>query len=133
MNVGLLDGKSASKQLKRTLLATLCFDGEHEVRTAQVARHSPLATCARNDIVLIKDESIYRAGQVQLHCEVDGAALSLVTIFTLIELAPGAGYAVWKVGTEGATPAPTHRILEATVFTQWEGDVMCALLPMAYN
>ena len=84
LDAGLVDGKSASKQLKMKLLARFRFDGEHEVRTAQVARHSPLAICARNDIALIKKESRYRAGQVQLHCEVDGAALYLVTVFTLI-------------------------------------------------
>ena len=95
-----MDGKSASKQLKRTLLASFCFDGEHEVRTAQVARHSPLAICARNGIVLVKEESIYRAGQVHLHCEVDGAALSLVADVTLIDHMLDAGYVVWKVGKE---------------------------------
>ena len=128
-----MDGKSASKQAKRTLLASLCFDGEHEVRTAQVARHSPLATCARNDIVLIKEESRYRAGQVQLHCEVDGAPSSLVTVFTLIEHVPDAGYAVWKVGDEGATTVPTGRILEAVVYAIWEDDVIRTLLPMEYR
>ena len=82
----------------RTLLAIFCFDGEHEVRTAQVAMHNPLAICVRNGIVLIKEESIYRAGHVQLHCAVYGAALSLVTVFTLIEHVPDAGDAVWMVG-----------------------------------
>ena len=131
--VGLVAGKSASKQVKRTFLTSLCFDGEHEVRTAQVARHSYLATCARNDIVLIKEESRYRAGKVQLHCEVDGAALSLVTVFTLIKHVPDAGYAVWKVGDEGATPVPTDCILEPVVYTKWEDDVICTLLPMEYR
>ena len=84
LDAGLVDGKSASKQLKRKLLASFCFDGEHEVRTAHVARHSPLAICARNGIALIKKESRHRAGQVQLHGEVDVAALYLVTVFTLI-------------------------------------------------
>ena len=50
--VGLVDGKKAPTQLKRTLLESCCcFDGEqHEVRTAQVARHSPSAICDRNGI-----------------------------------------------------------------------------------
>ena len=97
-----------------------------------MARHSPLAICARNGIALIKKESIYRAGQVQLHCEVDGAALSLVTVFTLIEHVPDAGYDVWKVGDEGATPVPAHHILETVVFATWADDVICTLLPMEY-
>ena len=98
-----------------------------------MARHSPLAICARNGIVIIKEGSRYRAGHVHLHCEVDGTALSLVTVFTLIEHAPDAGYAVWKVGDEGATPVPTDRILEAVVYTNWEVAVICTLLPMEYR
>ena len=86
-----------------------------------------------NDIVLIKEESRYRAGQVQLHCEVDGAALSLVTVFTLIEHVPDAGYAVWKVGDEGATPVPARHILETVVITPWEAGAHCTLLPMEYS
>ena len=81
----------------------------------------------------IKEESRYRAGKVQLHCEVDGAALSLVTVFTLIKHVLDAGYAVWKVGDEGATPVPTDCILEPVVYTKWEDDVICTLLPMEYR
>ena len=131
--VCLADGKSASNQLKRTLLASFWFDGEHEARTAQVARHNHLAICEGNDIVLIKEESIYRAGQVQLHCDVDGEALSLVTVFTLTEHVHDAGDDVWKVGYEGATPMPTGSILEAVLYTKWEGAVICTLLPMVYR
>ena len=59
--------------------------------------------------------------------------MSLVTVFTRIEHVPDAGYAVWKVGDQGATPVPTDRILEAVVYTTCEGDVMCTLLPMEYR
>ena len=59
--------------------------------------------------------------------------MSLVTVFTLIEHVPDAGYAVWKVGDEGATPAPAHHILETVAFTPWQPDVTCTLLPMEYR
>ena len=91
-----MDNNSASKNLERTLLASFCFDGPHEVRTAQVARHSPLSIRATKDVALSNEESSYRAGQVQLHCEVDGAALSWAAVFTLIEHVPDDGYVVWN-------------------------------------
>ena len=46
---------------------------------------------------------------------------------------PDAGYAVWKVGDEGATPVPTDCILEPVVYTKWEDDVICTLLAMEYR
>ena len=70
---------------------------------------------------------------MQLHCEIDGAALSLVTVFTLIEHVPDAGDAVWKVGNDIATPAPTDCILKAAVYTKREGDAMRTSLPVEYR
>ena len=33
---------------------------------------------------------------------------------------------------EGATRVPTGSVLEAVVYTKWEDDVICTLLPTEY-
>ena len=131
--VGLVNGKPASKPTKRKLMASLDLEGERDIKSAQVSRFSPLATCARNDIILIKRGDRFQAGKVQYHCEVDGEALSLVSMFTLHQRVGDSGYATWRVNEEGAIPVPTANILEAVIYSYWAGDLVCTLLPMEFR
>ena len=114
-------------------MQTLGLDGDHDIKTAVVSRFSALETCARNDVVLIKEDARFRAGKVKLHCEVDGEALSLVSMFTLQQHVAAAGYAVWKVSEDGAALMQTNRILHSAVYSNWPGDLVCTLLPMEFR
>ena len=132
--VGLVNGKPASQATKRRVMASLGLEGERDIRSAQVSRFSPLATCARNDIVLIKRRGDrFQAGKVQYHCEVDGDALSLVSMFTLHQHVGDSGYATWRVNEEGAIPVPTANILEAVIYSYWADDIVRTFLPMEFR
>ena len=131
--VGLVDGRAASRRMKREVAHALGLEGAHDIKAALVSRFNPLATCAKNDIVLVKSEARFRAGRVQFHCEVDGEALSLVSLFTLRKHDAACGYAVWEVSDGGAIPVPTASILDVVVYSKWADNLVCTLLPCEYR
>ena len=85
-DVGLVGGRAASKAIKKVLIDEL--ELEHHVEAANSikvsaeSRFSPLAACHKSDFVLYKDgQGDLKAGKVQLHCEVLGLPISLVSAF----------------------------------------------------
>ena len=103
MQQSLILVESASRAPVRTfrqliLEALGLEDDGRAILTASDARFSPLATCRRHDVVLLRDGSGLRAARVQLHCAVDDECVSLVQPFTLHRRRPGIALAVWRVG-----------------------------------
>ena len=100
-DVGLVAGRAASKAIKQVLTAELELERHGEaansIRFAVESRFSPLATCHKSDFVLYKDgQGGLKAGKVQLHCEVLGLPISLVSAFEAYKLEPNFAYSVWK-------------------------------------
>ena len=101
--VGLVGGRPASKKA-RALLNTMleCITPETEVHTSSEARFNALAHCQKGDVVLIRHDSSFFAGQVLMHASVEGVLLSLVTEWSLHSTNMEAGYAKWD--TRGFRP-----------------------------
>ena len=68
-----------------------------------------------------------------MHCEIDGEPLSLVSLFTLQTHVSDRGYAVWKVGDDGAETVHTSDILDVVIYSHWADDVVFTLLPIDYR
>ena len=100
--VGLVGGRPASKKA-RALLNTMleCITPETEVHTSSEARFNALAHCQKGDVVLIRHDSSFIAGQVLLHASVEGVLLSLVTEWSLHSTNMEAGHAKWDARGSG--------------------------------
>ena len=92
-----------------------------------------MGACAKNDVVLVRRDNSFEAGKVQTHFDVDGKALTLVSMFTLVRHEPARGHAVWRVSSEGAEIIPTSQILDVVIYSHWSADVVCTLLPPDYR
>ena len=133
-DVGLVDGRPMSKRMSRELMEDMALEGEPHLRTAATSRFSALAAAACGDVVLVKDEGgRFRAGKVDLHCEVNGEPLSLISLYVLEKHVASSGFAVWQVGDDGAQVTPTGWILDTVVYSVWENNRICTLLPMEYR
>ena len=79
--------------------------------------------------MLVREANRFRAGRVQIHCEVDGDAFSMISMFTLRKHEPALGCAVWDVSDDGAETVPTRIIIDTVVHSKWADNVICTLLP----
>mgnify|MGYP001094063603 CR=1 FL=1 len=131
--VGLVNGNAASKSSKRRLLEVMGLEGDHDINTCIESRFNSMGACAKNDVVLVRRDNSFEAGKVQIHFDVDGEALTLVSMFTLIRHEPARGRAVWRVSSEGAEIIPTSQILDVVIYSHWSADVVCTLLPPDYR
>ena len=116
--VGLVEGRQAPERV-RTLICRELELEHHDliVRYANTNRHSPVGTSQKNDVVLFKEGDGFRAGRVQLHCEVSGYPISLVTIWSLHRNESAAGYAIWACGPEDIVLCiETSDILETVTY-----------------
>ena len=97
--VGLVGGSLASKRIKQLLSAELELDPKGEavesIKCSPQVRFSPVALCDRNDVIIFKDDSGFRAGRVQLHCEVLGLPISMVSVFAVHKVGSDSGYSEW--------------------------------------
>ena len=128
-DVGLVDGKTPSKRLRRQMVSALDLDAGVDIKTALVSRYSALGTCAKTDVVLVRDGAGFAAGQIQFHCEVDGEALSYISVFTLLRRDNAEFYAVWRKDDDGAQAVPTRDILDTVVYSKWSETDYCTILP----
>ena len=106
----------------------LNFGDDEVVLVSIEARYSAVGTCRRNDVVLIKDGSSYRAGQVLLHASLLGVAVSLVSVWSLHSINTAAGYAKWHVD-DSKRLIETSDILDSVCHTKLSGNVVTTLLP----
>jgi hypothetical protein len=97
--VGLVGGRPASKKLRLVIADALDLDDGDEVRVARESRFNAVGTCKLNDVVLLKDGDSFRAGQVQLHCDVNGVPISIIDVWELHRYTDAdVGYVIWKKG-----------------------------------
>ena len=125
VSVGLVDPVGPNKALLEYLLE--CFPGvapEH-IRTSQTLRFSEFDCCSKGDVVLLKDDSGFKAGQIWWLASVYQQCVALVSSWD----------AVSKTATSinwFAVDAPelfaAEDILETCIWKR-SGDVVTTLLP----
>jgi len=131
--VGLVGGKPAFKKIRSAILASIDIeDKDCIINVSKESRFSPVGTCMKNDVVLIKEGHAFRAGQVQLHCDVEGVALSLVQLFDLHAKDAGSEFAVWKP-RDGADWIETCDILDTVAFKHLPDGSVGTILPIEYR
>ena len=131
--VGLIRGRPARSKSRRLILAALGLDDDGTaVLTASEARFSPLATCRRDDIVLLRDGTGMRAARIQLHCMVANECVSLVQPFTLHRRMPGTALAVWQVNDGPHECWELKAILAAVEFCVYPDGRVGTLLPIEF-
>ena len=103
------------------------------ITTAAVSRISPLATCARKDIALVRDGTGgYFAAKVLWRVDIGGIPASVTQRFALKRMERGQGYSEWL-------PQDQFEMLETALSldavpnpTQDDGSV-CVLMPCEYR
>ena len=131
--VGLIGGRPAAQNVRATITSLLELKPEHVVRVALESRFNALATCKKNDVVLIKiDESEIKACKVLLHFEVMNVSLSLVTLWELHSRNSDAGTSDWKV-TEAIELVETQDILTCLCYSELKNGIVRVLLPTEFR
>jgi hypothetical protein len=132
-SAGLVGPRAISKAGQRALYRGLDLDcSMHEVMSSVVMRFSAFATCAKNDIVLLKRNGSNIAGAVQMHISVDAVPVSLVTIFELVQLHAGTGYAVWKK-TDTSVLIEATDIIDVLITTQLPDGRLGSIVPLEFR
>ena len=91
-----------------------------------------MASCQKGDVVLIKYDSSYKAGQVLLHASVNGVPVSLVTEWGLHSINRDAGYAKWHTCGHSRIMIETADILDAVCYTK-HSTIATTLLPAEFR
>jgi len=128
--VGLVGAKAPSTAMKK-VFAELGLGDQH-VMWSRESRFSPLATCMKDDMVIFNSADGIKAGKVQLHCEVEGVATSLVSFLSLVKKEAGSGYAVWA--NSGVTQLiETTSIVDTVVYSNLANNSVGIILPLEFR
>ena len=137
-SLGLVSGSKPSKRILQVLCNALEIDKDHgddaaSILVANETRFRSVATCFAKDVILLKESaSSFRAGVAELHCEVHGVAITLISAYNLSKLEPH-GYSVWKVSEAPAKFIETDTILETLVYSDLPNGNLGILLPLEYR
>ena len=139
-SLGLVNGSRPSKRILQVISNALEIDQDGgdaaSILVAKETRFRSVATCFAKDVILFKDGAgSFRAGVAELHCEVHGVAITLISAYNLSKLEPH-GYSVWKV-----FEAPdqlykfieTDQILDTVVYSELPNGNLGILLPLEYR
>ena len=98
LDLGLVGGRAAPRRSRNSIFDPLGIpdSGELPCSVAKESRYSACGTCSVSDVVLVRDGDDFVAGKIELHCDVDGIVLSLITTMRLVRTERAAGYAVWQ-------------------------------------
>jgi hypothetical protein len=132
--VGLVGGRPASKKLRLAIADALGLEDGDEVRTARESRFNALGTCIQHDVVLVKDGDSFRAGQVQLHFDVNGVPISIIDVWELHRYTDAdVGFATWKKVGESRDFFGTEDIIDVMAYQPLAGDMVGVILPVEYR
>ena len=133
LDVGLVNGTRAPKDSRQLILEALGLEDDgRAILTANDARFSPLATCRRHDVVLVRDGSGRRAARIQLHFAVDDKCVSLVQPFTLHRRRPDTALAVWQVSDGPHECWETQAIVALVEFCEYPDGKVGTILTLEY-
>jgi hypothetical protein len=133
--VGLVGGRPAPKSVRQMIISSIDIEDDScSIKVAKESRFSAIGSCMRNDVVLVREnDSSFRAGQVQLHCDVEGVALSLVKLFDLkIKDSAGTGFEIWQP-RDGAEWIETSDILDTLVYEALPDGSVGTILPVEFR
>ena len=131
---GLVHGKTPSAQLGAQLVDGLKLEAGDGIRVGLESRLSHLATCAVGDVVLFEEANEnFRVGKVQLHCEIEGVPITLVSTFDLQSHNSSCGHSLWKQRANANKYIGASRILHTVVYMQLPADVVVINLPFEYR
>ena len=133
--VGLVSPKAPSRRMKGMLKSEMSIDADiHEVKWSTESRFSPLATCRKDDVVVFKAADNIMVGKVQLHLEVEHAAVTMLKVYTLVRTEAGSGYATYMCNDEGASLIETECIVETIVYNSSLANDRCGIiLPIEFR
>ena len=131
--IGLVGGRPCSKKLRKLLTEHLECENCWEVLTGACSRHSTYGICHTGDVVLIKEGSSFRAGQVLLHACVENVPLTVVSAWDLHSLEAELGYAKWHLSRKRML-IETKDILDTVCHTKLSGaTIVTTLLPPEFR
>ena len=128
--IGLVRPRAAPRVLRDFLTRSVGASDadELEIRTAHESRFSPLATCTKNDVVLVRSGSSFVAGQVWAHAEIDGVCVTLVSLWELLHVNADRGDAEWRL-QDNPLMIDTTDIIDTVIWMQLGDNVVRTLLP----
>ena len=137
-DVGLVKGTTASIKVKQILTNELQLEpngaAAQSIKCSTESRFSPLATCQKGDVVLYKDAmGGFKAGKVQLHCEVHGLPISMVSAYDVHKLESHCGHSVWTPATDQKIFIETAQILDTVVYSELSDGKVSVLLPVEFR
>ena len=129
--VGLVNGRKPSKKVKQLLTTELDLDTEEadSIEYDINARFSPLGSCHKGDLVLYFDidGTQLRAGVVQLHCQIQGLPITMISELKLHKLGDQLTVSNWI--PLGTTCIETEQIVDTAVFRNLPDGKVSVLLP----
>ena len=132
-DVGLVHGREPSKKIMKLLVNALSLDGSEDVKCSIESRFSPLASCRKNDMVLFNDGDRFKVGQVNIHCEIEGAPISMVSVYRLVKHNAAHGHSILEALDADAQFIETERILDTVVYSRMPANRVDVLLPLEYR
>jgi hypothetical protein len=133
--IGLVGGRAATPKARRLILQALGQEDDDDdliISVADESRFNQFGSCHRNDVVLVREGNSFRAGRVELHCSIEGEALSFINIWSLVSHEPAQGYAVWKQ-SDSAEVCFTSDIIDTISSVSLPDGNVGTLLPVDYR
>ncbi len=84
-------------------------------------------------MVLFKDRGLLRVAQIQVHCEVHGAPISMVTVWNHIKHNAAQGWSDWESSTIGAEFIETGHIVDTLVYSTLSRNRVRVLMPIEHR
>ena len=105
------------------------MDPPPSILVSKESRFSPMATCQTGDFILFKSGGGIQAGKVQLHCEVQDVAITMIEEASLYKLEPN-GFSLWVPDLGTNCFVETCDILDTVVHSQQSNGKIAAILPV---
>ena len=100
--------------------------------SSNAARLEPAGLCAKNDVVLISSNDKAIAGKVDIHVDVNGTIMSLVTLLNLVSYDKVKGTAMWEQSPQKVF-VETSKLLSSVVFAQQEASRCRTIIPLRFK
>ena len=131
-SIGLVSPYEARRKLRSWIVKTFEISTTTVVRTAAEARISAFATCRTDDVVLVREGTSFKAGQIKRHFECNGVAFSVVSVWDLHRRISTEA-AEWLRRDNSYGVYECSDLLDAVIWTQSSNAVIRTLLPHQFR
>ena len=125
INVGLVDPVDPCKDLREYLLKSFPGVDPAAFRTSQTLRVSEFACCSKGDVVLLKDDPGFKAGQIWWVASVYDTCIALISSWDVVAVTETS--ATWSA-VDRPEMYSADDILDICIWKR-RGDVVTTLLP----